>query len=177
MAASAVAAPEPLRAWLPVPADSDFSLRNIPFGIISLRGDAPRVATRLGEHVLDLAALGAAGLLPAETARSFAEGSLNAFMAQGRAAWRAARARIQALLAAADEPGADGALRGDAALCARAVLPIADVTMHLPARIGDYTDYYSSREHATNVGIMFRGAANALQPNWCVCARAREAAA
>jgi fumarylacetoacetase len=82
-------------------------------------------------------------------------------MAKGRGAWRDARSRIQALLAA-DNP----TLRDDEALSSKALLPISSVEMQLPATIGDYTDFYSSREHATNVGTMFRGADNALQPNW-----------
>ena len=87
-------------------------------------------------------------------------------MATGRGAWRDARARIQALLVSPDCAGANGALHEDAALRSLALLPMASVTMHLPATIGDYTDYYSSRDHAYNVGVMFRGPANALQPNW-----------
>jgi fumarylacetoacetase len=84
-------------------------------------------------------------------------------MAQGSKAWAIARETIQRLLSA------DVAtLRDDEALRKKALIPLASVTMHLPARIGDYTDFYSSREHATNVGVMFRGVDNALQPNWCV---------
>lgn len=95
-------------------------------------------------------------------------------MGKGRPVWKDARARIQALLAAPEScADADATLRGDAALKAKALLPAADVAMHLPAAIGDYTDYYSSRDHATNVGVMFRGPANALQPNWCVAAALR----
>eukprot|EP00850_Spirogloea_muscicola_P008439 SM000045S16184 [mRNA] locus=s45:99299:102786:+ [translate_table: standard] len=89
------------------------------------------------------------------------QGSLNAFMAMGRSAWREARATIQALLSA-DEPR----VRDDADLRARALIPLDEVTMELPASIGDYTDFYSSREHATNVGILFRGKDNALPANW-----------
>ena len=72
------------------------------------------------------------------------------------------RARLGSLLGA----GGDGALQSNAGLQARCLVPRAEVAMHLPAAIGDYTDFYSSREHATNVGIMFRGKDNALQPNW-----------
>jgi len=119
-------------------------------------------------QALDLAALAAAGLFPADYVALFAHATLNAFMAAGRPVWRAARQRIQALLAAAEEDGADGALRENEALKAVALIPLEKVTMHLPSAIGDYTDFYSSREHATNVGVMFRGKDNALQPNWCV---------
>ncbi len=87
--------------------------------------------------------------------------ALNAFMAHPRAVWTAARETIRKVLSK-DEP----LLQANAPLRARALVPLASVTMHLPAEIGDYTDFYSSREHATNVGIMFRGKENALQPNW-----------
>ena len=117
--------------------------------------------------VLDLAALARASVLPAEFIAYFEQSTLNKFMGAGRAVWRAARQRIQALLAVESDSGADGALRGDAALRTRALFPASAVTMLMPADVGDYTDYYSSREHASNVGIMFRGKDNALQPNWC----------
>merc|ERR1711920_135030 len=88
-------------------------------------------------------------------------GELNSFMAAGRPVWRAARSRLQSLLSDDNDE-----LKGNALVREQAFTPLSDVTMHLPARIGDYTDFYSSREHATNVGTMFRGADNALQPNW-----------
>lgn len=118
------------------------------------------------------------------------QGGLNSFMAQGSHAWALARATVQKLLSA-DEP----TLRDNEPLKTKALIPmqsvrldalivaaeplvtvsharslVLQVIMHLPAKIGDYTDFYSSREHATNVGVMFRGKDNALQPNWCVCA-------
>jgi fumarylacetoacetase len=92
---------------------------------------------------------------------AFLEPTLNALMAAGRPVWTAARERLTRLLSA-DEP----TLRDDAGLRDAAILPQAAVEMLVPASIGDYTDFYSSREHATNVGTMFRGADNALQPNW-----------
>jgi fumarylacetoacetase len=118
----------------------------------------------IGEQVLDLSVLVERGLFRGPEMRDtyvFHEPSLNAFLSMGRPAWREARQRIGELLRA-DEP----ALRDDAGLRDAALLPAASVQMLLPARVGDYTDFYSSREHATNVGTMFRGAANALQPNW-----------
>lgn len=89
-------------------------------------------------------------------------------MAMGRPVWRAARSRIQQLLAAGNAE-----LRDNEELRGRALLPLDKVEMKLPAKVGDYTDFYSSREHATNVGTMFRGKDNALQPNWCGWAEAR----
>ena len=136
-----------------------FGLDNLPYGVFSRGTDAPRCATRVGETVVDLAALEA--LLPVAPG-TFAQPALNAFMATGKGTWDAVRARLQSLLAA----DGDATLRDDAALRAAVLFPLASVTMHVPAQIGDYTDFYSSRQHATNVGIMFRGADNALMPNW-----------
>ncbi|KAI8971908.1 fumarylacetoacetase [Mycotypha africana] len=82
-------------------------------------------------------------------------------MSLGRPVWKATRAAIQTLLSK-DTP----TLRENEALVKKVLIPLKDVTMHLPANIGDYTDFYCSRDHATNVGIMFRGKENALQPNW-----------
>ena len=102
-----------------------------------------------------------AGLDP----KCFAEPTLNAFMGCERPVWQATRARLQKLLTS-DESFADVTLRDDQALKEQVMVPLSSVTMHLPAKIGDYTDFYSSREHTTNVGTMFRGKDNALQPNW-----------
>ncbi len=138
---------------------SGFGLNNLPYGVFSRGSEAARCGVRLGETVVDLAAIEA--FLPVAPGM-FAQPALNAFMAAGSGTWDAVRARLQSLLAS----DGDSSLRDDAALCAEALVPLADVTMHLPAQIGDYTDFYSSRQHATNVGVMFRGAANALMPNW-----------
>ena len=91
----------------------------------------------------------------------FDQPQLNDFMSLGLEAWRETRTRLQQLLAA-DE----SILRDDSGLRSQALVPMNDVEMHMPAKIGDYTDFYSSLEHATNVGIMFRGKDNALLPNW-----------
>ncbi len=87
-------------------------------------------------------------------------------MAAGRDAWRDARRVLQSLLAEPSCPSALSTLRDDEGLKAKALLPASAVEMQLPCTIGDYTDFYSSKDHASNVGVMFRGAANALQPNW-----------
>jgi fumarylacetoacetase len=154
-----------LRSFVEVPPGCDFGIHNLPFGVFRPRALArPRVGVAIGEQVLDLSVLVERGLFRGPEMRDtyvFHEPSLNAFLSMGRPAWREARQRIAKLLRA-DEP----ALRDDAGLRAAALQPAASVEMLLPARIGDYTDFYSSREHATNVGTMFRGAANALQPNW-----------
>jgi fumarylacetoacetase len=155
----------PKRSFIDVSPDSHFPIRNLPYGVFRPKAGGPaRVGVAIGDWVLDLAVLSAAGLL--ETlllaGRSyFDRPALNAFMAAGRATWREARAAIQDLLAADT-----ATLRDDADLRARALLPQTAVELLLPCEIGDYTDFYSSHEHATNVGIMFRGRENALMPNW-----------
>ncbi|HJT76578.1 MAG TPA: fumarylacetoacetase, partial [Gemmataceae bacterium] len=153
-----------LRSFVPVPPESHFSIQNLPFGVFRPRSGGPRVGVAIGDFVLDVTALEAAGLLDLRSQpgrRLFAGTTLNAFMAAGPAAWREARSALSRLLRA-DEP----TLRDNPALRERVLVPAADVEMLLPAEIGDYTDFYSSREHATNVGSMFRGPENALMPNW-----------
>ena len=140
-----------------------FGLDNLPYGVFSRGAEAPRCATRVGDTAVDLAAIEA--LLPVPEG-TFAQPALNAFMAAGKGTWDAVRERLQSLLAADGAAGGAPDLRGDADLRARALVPLGEAAMHLPARIGDYTDFYSSRQHATNVGTMFRGAENALMPNW-----------
>ncbi len=153
-----------LSSFVPVAPDSHFPLQNLPYGVFTPRpGEPARCGVRIGELVVDLAALQAAGLLGVGglPAGVFAAGALNRFMAMPGAVRRATRARLSELLRA-DVP----ALRDDEVLRERALHPVGAVTLHLPARIGDYTDFYSSRDHATNVGVMFRGKESALLPNW-----------
>jgi fumarylacetoacetase len=120
----------------------------------------PRVGVAIGEFVLDLAALQAAKLLDLPEG-VFAQGSINAFMALGPNVWRSTRARISALLR-----HDNGELRDNAELRAKALLPMRQVKLHLPLRVEGFTDFYSSKEHATNVGTMFRDKTNPLLPNW-----------
>ena len=155
-----------LRSFVPVPAGSHFPIQNLPYGVFRRRrgGRRPRVGVAIGESVLDLSVLEEKGLLAAPAIggqRVFGEGTLNAFFRLGRAAWHEVRSAVSRLLRA-EEP----TLRDDAALRAHALVPMAETEMLLPAAIGDYTDFYSSREHATNVGTMLRGPENALMPNW-----------
>jgi fumarylacetoacetase len=154
-----------LRSFIDVAQDAHFPIQNLPYGVFRPRvGGPPRVGMAIGEHVLDLSALEAGGLLrglAAEGRGTFAAPALNRLMALGRPAWRELRARITQLLSA-DEP----ALRDSQPLRDAALLPVAQVELLLPAAIGDYTDFYSSRHHAGNVGTMFRGGDNPLLPNW-----------
>jgi len=150
-------------SFLPLSPDTHFSLQNLPYGIFSTPGSAPRVGVAIGDFVLDLAVLEAEGFFNEVIAREqrvFDQPTLNAFMALGRPVWRAVRATLTRLLSA-DEP----TLRDNARLRERVLWPQAQVTLHLPATIGDYTDFYSSREHATNVGQMLRPD-QPLMPNW-----------
>ncbi|VVD66313.1 fumarylacetoacetase [Pandoraea fibrosis] len=144
---------------------TDFPLQNLPYGVFSTASQpTPRVGVAIGDQVLDLAALEAAGVLKAGDTDTavFAQPSINAFVSLGSAAWRATRARLTSLLVTQG----DGALRDNATLRAQALVPLADATLHLPVQVPGYTDFYSSKEHATNVGTMFRDPANALLPNW-----------
>lgn len=151
-----------LRSFIAVAPDCDFPIQNLPYGVFSTAAaPSPRVGVAIGEFVLDLAALAEAGLLDGLPPGVFAQASINAFMALGPAVWRLTRARISELLRE-DTPR----LRDDAALRARVLVPRRDVTLHLPLEVKGFTDFYSSKEHATNVGVMFRGPDNALQPNW-----------
>jgi len=151
-----------MSSWIKILANSDFTLENIPFGIGSTEG-TPRAATRIGDKVIDLDTLHKAGLfseinLPEKT---FSKAVLNDFIELGKPVTNAVRARIQELFAADN-----GELRDNEALRVDTLRNVSEVQMQMPVRVGDYTDFYSSREHATNVGTMFRDPNNALLPNW-----------
>jgi fumarylacetoacetase len=141
--------------------ESHFPVLNLPYGVFNRPGEAPRCGVAIGDFVADLAVLDGAGLIAAG-APVFGTPALNDFMALGAPAWDAVRARLIALFAR----DGDGALRDDAALRARVLAPLSDVTLHLPFKVAGYTDFYSGKHHASNVGAMFRGNDNALPPNW-----------
>src|SRR5438876_932223 len=154
----------PLRSFIEVPADSHFPIQNLPFGIFEPRDGKARVGVAIGDLIVDLSVLDELGHFRSSEFRGrnvFSEDSLNAFLALGRPAWRKTREILQHLLSA-DTP----MLRDDARLRERVLHAQKDVVMRLPARIGNYTDFYSSYHHAHNVGTMLRGAENALMPNW-----------
>ena len=151
-----------LSSFIPVDADSDFPIQNLPFGIFSTHAHPnKRVGVAIGEFVLDLAVIEAADLLRVQVNPVFNQATLNSFIALGKPVWQEARKKISELLRA-DHPR----LRDDTALRAKALIPMHEVQMHMPMQVSGYTDFYSSREHATNVGMMFRDPANALLPNW-----------
>ena len=149
------------QSFIVVAENSDFPLQNLPYGVFQPQGEHARVGVAIGSEVLDLAVLEAAGLLPTGAQNVFGQTSLNAFIALGRPVWQQVRARLQQLLSA------DCAeLRDNAALRAQAFYPQASVSMLLPIEVPGYTDFYSSKEHAYNVGCMFRDPKNALMQNW-----------
>jgi len=153
-----------LRSFLEIAKDSDFPIQNLPFGVFQPKQDKPRVGVAIGDLVFDLSALEELGHFQSpefQGRKVFSEESLNSFLALGRPAWRKTREILQHLLAA-DAP----ILRDDPIIRRRVFHAQKDVVMKLPARIGNYTDFYSSYHHAHNVGTMLRGPENALMPNW-----------
>lgn len=147
---------KPLTTWVHVPQNSDFTIYNLPFGIFSADGKNPRAGMAIGEQIVDLSVLAKANLLAVEP-RYFLQSTLNDFIALGKPITNKVRLEVQKLLMEEDSPLK---IRPDA------FVPQDKATMHLPVQIGDYTDFYSSLEHATNVGKMFRDPENALLPNW-----------
>ena len=139
-----------------VPQNSDFSIYNLPFGIFSTTTKGPRAGVAIGEQIIDLAELGKLGIFNFDTAVLEKE-TLNDFIALGKSTTSKVRLDIQQMLQESDSVLAQSP---------SVFVSQAAATMHLPVRIGDYTDFYSSIEHATNVGKMFRDPENALLPNW-----------
>ncbi len=135
-------------SWVEIPEDSDFPIDNLPYGVFSPPGAGPRVGVAVGDLVLDLPA--------ALDDEVFARPSLNAFMARGRRAWTEVRERVREGLC---DPGQQDRLRPH--LHRR-----DEVTLHLPVEVADYIDFYSSMEHAQNLGRMFRPDQEPLTPNW-----------
>src|SRR5213594_108618 len=153
-----------LRSFVEIAKNSHFPMENLPFGVFKPHDGATRVGVAIGDLIADLSVLEGLGhfrYTEFQDRHVFSEDSLNAFLALGRPAWRKTREVVQHLLSA-DTP----TLRDDAKLRARVFHAQKDVFMKLPARIGNYTDFYSSYHHAHNVGTMLRGAENALMPNW-----------
>jgi fumarylacetoacetase len=157
-------------SWLHIPAGSDFSLINIPFGIITYSGaSTPRVAVALGDQAVDLVVFseydGFAGLASIQPyLHLFNEPTLNPFAALGRPLHQNVRAYLHDVFVK-DGPFRER-LQDNAQLRDVCLVPLVSVQTHLPMHIGDYTDFYVGKYHAFNVGVLFRGPANALQPNY-----------
>lgn len=150
-----------LESWISVKADSDFPIQNLPFGVFSTDRREPRIGVAIGDQIVDCRALAERGLFDGSAGRELpAAPRLNPLLAAGRPTWTALRRRLYDLLRA----DGDSALR-DAG--AENFLVGRDAArMHLPIAIGDYVDFYSSIEHATNLGRLFRPDGEALLPNW-----------
>jgi len=142
----------------PKPIITDFTLQNLPYGVFRSQNGSNRIGVAIGDKVLDCSVLAEKGLLPSY----FKEPTLNTFMSQNRDTWREVRSKLQKILS----DDAPESLKNVPNLINEALREQKEVTMIDPAHIGDYTDFYASREHATNVGVMFRGKENALMPNW-----------
>jgi fumarylacetoacetase len=147
-----------MKTWVEVSEDSHFPIQNLPYGVFSAGDEQKRVGVRIGEFVLDLSLICSAGLLPGSDV--YSAPTINGIMALGRPAWQELRSAITDLLRE-DE----STLRDDTELRSSALIPIVAVQMHMPVEIGAYVDFYSSEQHATNVGSMFRPDAP-LKPNW-----------
>lgn len=148
----------PNSSWLYIPSHSDFPIQNIPFGIFSDQTHAARPCTRIGDTVIDLLALSERHIIKSVAIEYFRQNTLNALFSLGRKGVGHLRAELMDIFSDAS--------RQSFVESAKAFHHHAEVTMHMPVRVPNYTDFYSSLEHATNVGIMFRGRDNALMPNW-----------
>jgi len=151
-------------SWIPITSGSDFTLDNLPYGVFSTSDDPRhRIGVAVGDSVLDLSKISSLfkGPYMASNQKVLGEPTLNSFMALSHHHWTETRATIKELLSVENK-----CLRDDVKLKQSCVVSLDSVTMHLPCVIGDYTDFYSSIHHATNVGTMFRGKDNALMPNW-----------
>lgn len=141
--------------WLDLPADHPFGLATLPFGVFSTTDpDLRRVGVRIGEFVLDAGA--AAESAGEEWDIVWMQPSLNHFLSLGRPAWAAARVWLTEVLS---DPGHRDEIEPH-------LIPLSDVTMHLPIEVADYVDFYASENHATNIGKIFRPDGEALTPNW-----------
>jgi fumarylacetoacetase len=151
-----------MQSWLDIPSDSDFSIHNLPFGVFRTRDRSPRAGVAIGDYIVDLAVL--ADHLPLPSGERgetpFHRATLNDFIALGQPYTRAVRRRVQELLTESSD------LSEMPDVWTHALVKQRDAEMLMPVRVPNYTDFYSSLHHATNVGAMFRDPKNALLPNW-----------
>lgn len=151
------------KSWLSVPENSDFPIQNIPFGVFLTKENIVTVGTRIGDYAIDLGALQQMNYFSGIelTDDMFMQDTLNDFISDGKKTWRLVRNRIGDIFDENNPKLRDNDKHKDIV-----IFNISDVEMQLPVLIGDYTDFYSSKEHATNVGKMVRDPENALLPNW-----------
>lgn len=152
-----------LKSWVEVKPESDFPIQNLPFGIFKTPYKTPRVGIAIGEYILDLAVVAEAGLLKSiDFDKSvLSQDVLNWLINLGKPVTNALRERVSDLLNINNAE-----LKDNATVRSKALVKQSDAEMLMPVFVPNYTDFYSSKEHATNVGIMFRDPANALLPNW-----------
>ncbi len=151
------------KTWLPTPNKTDFPIQNIPFGVFLTKDDVVTIGTRIGDFAIDMGALQQLNYFEGIelTDDMFMQDTLNDFISDGPKTWRLVRNRLADLFDENNEK-----LRENTNHREIVIFKIEDIEMLLPVQIGDYTDFYSSKEHATNVGMMFRDPENALLPNW-----------
>jgi fumarylacetoacetase len=151
------------KSWLDVEENSDFPIQNIPFGVFLTKDDVITIGTRIGNYAIDMGALQQLNYFEGIelTDDMFMQDTLNDFISDGKKTWRLVRNRLSDIF---DQTNAK--LRDNEKHREIIIFDLCDVEMQLPVLIGDYTDFYSSKEHATNVGTMFRDPDNALLPNW-----------
>ncbi|MDR9400517.1 MAG: fumarylacetoacetase [Psychroflexus sp.] len=151
------------KTWIDVPENSDFPIQNIPFGVFITRDDIITIGTRIGDKAIDLGALHQLGYLEGIEMPDdmFLQDTLNDFIADGRKTWRSVRNRIAHIFDVNNQK-----LQENPEHKERVLFDLDEIEMQMPVQVGDYTDFYSSKEHATNVGKMFRDPDNALLPNW-----------
>lgn len=151
------------RSWLDVPEGSDFPIQNIPFGVFLAEDDHITIGTRIGDTAIDLNALHQYGYFEGITLPDdvFLQDTLNDFITLGRPIWRQVRNRIAEIFDAKNDDLKKAKKERDEVL-----FDVDKIQMLMPVFVQDYTDFYSSKEHAENVGTMFRGKDNALMPNW-----------
>lgn len=151
------------KTWLSVPKDSDFPIQNIPFGVFLTRDDIITIGTRIGDTAIDLGALHQLGYFKGIplTDDIFLQDTLNDFISDGKKTWRLVRNRIAEIFDAENPQLQEREDHKKVVL-----FDLDEIEMQMPVQVGDYTDFYSSKEHATNVGTMFRDPDNALLPNW-----------
>ncbi|KAL6562296.1 hypothetical protein OROGR_003303 [Orobanche gracilis] len=153
-----------LKSFIEVHPDSHFPIQNLPYGVFKPEPSSqPRPGVAIGDYVLDLSVIASAGLFDGSYLRSsdcFNQSNLNKFLGLGRPAWKEARMTLQKILSAG-EP----LLRDNARLREKALVPMDKVQMLLPIAIGDYTDFFASKHHAKNCGLIFRGPENPINPN------------
>lgn len=151
-----------LSTWVEVPKNSDFTIYNLPFGVFKNKRLSPRTGIAIGDKIVDLSVLDQEGFFSDHFLPEgiFLNEALNDLISLGKVQTRKIRERVQGLLLADNEKLRDHSARG------KVMVNRKEAEMLLPVKIGDYTDFYSSMEHATNVGKMFRDPENALLPNW-----------